>query len=70
MKENKTKLNPKFNAFLIIYKEIELVLNSNTIAWKNIYGLHKPTNQVVQIDEEGGVEKDDEEIDDIENIKK
>ena len=58
---NEQKLTPKFNAFLILSKDIESIVHSNIISWKNIYGLHKPTKEVVQIDD---VEKDDEEIND------
>ncbi len=37
---------------------------------ENIYGMHKPSEEVVQIDNEVNVEKDDEEIndDEIEDI--
>lgn len=59
LKKNEQKLTPKFNTFLILSKDIEPDVKSNIIAWKDIYGLHKPTKEVVQIED---VEKDDEEI--------
>ena len=60
-------MTPKFNAFMILSKDIELVVKSNTTTWKNIYGLHKPSEEVVQIDDEKeDIEKDDEEINDDE----
>ena len=63
LKKNEPKSTPRFNALLILSKDIESVVKSNTIAWKKIYELHKPTKEVVQIDD---VEKNDEEINDDE----
>lgn len=62
LKKNEQKIIPRFNAFLILSKDIESIVQSNTIAWNNIYALHKPTKEVVQIVDD----KDDEEKEDIE----
>ena len=61
MKDNETKLTPKFNTLLIFSKDIESMVKSNTIAWKKIYGLHKPSDHVVKIDDKDGEEADMEE---------
>lgn len=73
LKKNEKKLTPKFDALLILSKDIESVVKSSTIAWKNIYGLHKPSDNVVQIDDKDGEYDDMEEDaeikdDEIENV--
>ena len=55
--KNKENMTSKFNAFLILSKDIESIVKSNTTTWKNIYILHKPSEEVLQVDDE----KDDEE---------
>ena len=73
LKKNEQKLTPKFNTFLIFLKDIQSVVKSNTTTWKNIYGLHKPSEFLVQVDDKD-VEEDDveEEVeirdDEIDNV--
>ena len=63
-------MTPRFNAFLILSKDIELVVKSRKNTLKNIYGFHKSTKEVVQIDEEKDGEREDAEKDDEEKMMK
>ena len=73
LKMNEKKLTLKFRTCLILLKDIESMLKSNTTTWKNIYGLHKPSEFFVHVDDKD-VEEDDveEEIeiryDEIDNV--
>ena len=59
LKENENKMTLKFNTCLILIKDIELVVKSANTTWKNIYHLHKPSVEAVEI-------KDDEDDNDEE----
>ena len=55
-------LTHKFNAFLVLLNDVELVVKSNINAWTNIYGLNviNPTKEVVQVDDVNDDEEDRE----------
>ena len=63
LKENENKMTLKFNTILILIKYIELVVRNANSTWKNIYHLHKPSVEVVEIkdDEDDEEEKGEEE---------
>ena len=58
LKKNEKKLTPKFNTCLILLKDIESMVKSNTTTWKNIYRWHKPSDYVVQVDDKYVEEND------------
>lgn len=73
LKKNEKKFTLKFNTCLILLKDIESLVKSNATTWKNIYGLHKSSDFVVQVDDKDGEDEDakeeveikDYEIDDV-----
>ena len=58
LEENEENFTLKFNTCAILLKDIKYVVKSNTTTWKNIYGLHKPSDYIVKVDDKD-VEEDD-----------
>ena len=54
----------RFHTYLILVKDIEHVVNDATNIWKNIYHLHKSSDDTVEIKD---IDSDDDD-DDIEDL--
>ena len=54
LKKNEKKLTLKFNTCLIFLKDIESSVQSTSTTWKNIYGLHKPNDFVMHVNDKDG----------------
>ena len=62
LKDHPGRMNMRFNTCLILLKSIEPVVKNATDVWSDVYKLHKPTEEIVEIndDENNG---DEEEMD-------
>ena len=64
MKKNEEKMTIRFHTWLILIKDIEHVVRDATNMCKNIYLLHKPSEDLVEIkddDDDGDKDEDNEE---------
>ena len=61
LKEHVKMMILKFNTCLILMKNVEWVVKSANDVWKDVYHLHKPSEDLVEIkDDESDKEEDDE----------
>ena len=61
MKKNEDKMTIRFHTCLILIKDIEHVVKDSTNMWKNIYLLHKPSENLVEInDDDDDSDKDED----------
>ena len=64
MKKNEEKMTIRFHTCLILIKDIEHVVRDATNMWKNIYLLHNPNEDPIEIkdyDDDGDKDEDNEE---------
>ena len=51
----------KFNTFLVLMKDLEYVVRNATNTWRNVYYLHKLSDQLVEIkDDDDDSDKDED----------
>jgi hypothetical protein len=62
LKDHKGSLNMRFNTCLILLKSIEPVVKNSTDVWSDVYKLHKPTEEIVEIKDDDN-NSDEEEMD-------
>ena len=55
-------MNMRFNTCLILVKSIEPVVKNATDVWSDVYKLHKPTKEIVEIKDDDNI-SDEEEMD-------
>ena len=61
MKKNEEKMTIRFHTCLILVKDIDHVVKDATNMWKNIYHLHKPSENLVEInDDDDDSDKDED----------
>ena len=70
LKDHEGNMMIRFHTCLILFKDIEHVVNDATNMWKNIYHLHKPSEDTVEItdNDKSDDNDDDDDGDDIEDI--
>ncbi len=59
MKNHEGKMMIRFHTCLILIKDIEHVVNDATNMWKNIYHLHKPSEDLVEIKDDYSSDSED-----------
>ena len=61
LKEHENRMILKFNTCLILMKNVESIVKNATDVWRDVYHLHKPSKDLVEIkDDESDKEEDDE----------
>lgn len=62
LKEHENMMILKFNTCLILMKNVESVVKNAIDVWRDVYNLHKPTEDPVEIkDDDSDKDEDDEE---------
>ena len=68
LKDHEGNMMIRFHTCLILIKDIEHVVNDAKNMWKNIYHLHKSSDDTVEIKDNDSSDDDDDDDDDIEEI--
>ena len=62
LKDNENKMILKFNTCLVLMKNVEHVVKNATDVWKDVFHLHKPTEDPMEIkDDDSDKDEDNEE---------
>ena len=68
LKEHENRMILKFNTCLILMKNVELVVKNATNVWKDVYHLHRPDKDPVEIKDDDNDKEEDDEEDNIPSI--